>query len=161
LGNKSHCVCKKYNSKPKACEGYNKVSEKGKSVELKPKNGEDIKVIIIDGCLITDNNSKCDALFLFDGKRKVSFLVELKGAGEIKKAFKQLKYTSERKEYKDIIKDFNKTNSRKFEEKFVIVSNGILKKQDKEKFENANNIRIHAILYSEATKTIPDLRKLL
>ena len=58
--------------------------------------------IIIDKCLIKDNNPKCDALFLYEkSSNKYSFLVELKGAGDIPKAFFQLDYTRKnRTEYK-------------------------------------------------------------
>ncbi len=65
--------------------------------------------IVMDGCVLSDNDTKCDALFLYHrGNRKYSFLVELKGAAEIEKAFYQLSYTRfQRYEYKNIIKKFN------------------------------------------------------
>ena len=59
---------------------------------------------------------------------KYSFLVELKGAGDLPTAFEQLSYTkNSRVEYQNIINELqiNKSN-----QKFVIVSNGALPKTE-------------------------------
>ncbi len=160
LGDKSDCICKKYNSKPKGCINEYEISEKGKSIKLVPRNSsEKVTTIIIDKCIITDEKTKCDALFLYNNSKKISFLVELKGAGEIHKAFSQLSYTRDkRKEYQDIITKFKKMDTKKLYERFIIVSNGILSKTKKEKLEKEHRIRVYAILSSEATKPIPNLR---
>jgi hypothetical protein len=61
--------------------------------------------------------------------KKYSFLVELKGAGDIEKAFKQLSYTKyKRKEYRDILKKFYEIDNQTTKENFVIVSNGTIEK---------------------------------
>lgn len=158
LGRFSHCVCQKYNKNLSACVNDFTICEAGKSVKLVPETDEDVAVVIIDGCVICDNQTKCDALFLWDtGAKKYSFLVELKGAGEIDKAFAQLSYTRDnRAEYSEIISDFAQNNQ--VIKKYVIVSNGMLTKPQKEQLEENYNIRIHAILHSEPTTKIPDLR---
>lgn len=165
LVDKNKCICLDYNSIPKECVNRYTISEKGKSVKLQTKNSdEDVCVIILDQCMITDNNTKCDAIFLYKkgNSKKISFLVELKGAGDIEKAFEQLSYTKlNRLEYKNIIEKFVEINNTKLEEKFVVVSNGMISKSDHEKLEKAYNIRIKTILYSEAISPIPDLKELI
>jgi len=148
---------------PNECINQYTISEKGKSIKLVPKNQtEKISGIIIDQCIITDNNTKCDALFLFHSKnKKISFLTELKGAGDIPKAFMQLSYTRDRIEYKELIDKFKNIDNKIVDEKFIIVSNGTMNKINQEKFEEKYNIRVRAILHSEATKPIPNLRELI
>lgn len=158
LGKFSNCVCQKYNNSLSACINDFTICEAGKSVKLVPETDEEVVVVIIDGCVICDNHTKCDALFLWEtGTKKYSFLVELKGAGEIDKAFAQLSYTRDnRPEYSEIISNFAQSNQ--VIKKYVIVSNGMLTKPQKEQLEEDYNIRIHAILHSEPTIKIPDLR---
>ena len=119
--------------------------------------------IVMDGCVLSDNDTKCDALFLYHrGNRKYSFLVELKGAAEIEKAFYQLSYTRfQRDEYKNIIKKFNDIDQIKVNEKFAVVSNGMLPKPVVEKLENQYGIRVRSILHCESTTHIPDLKCLI
>ena len=163
LGDKKHCKCKKMDNIPNECINQYTISEKGKSIKLVPKNQtEKISAIIIDQCIITDNNTKCDALFLFhSNNKKISFLTELKGAGDIPKAFMQLSYTRDRIEYKELIDKFKNIDNKIVDEKFIIVSNGTMNKINQEKFEEKYNIRVRAILHSEATKPIPNLRELI
>jgi len=101
---KKECICQKNNSVPKECINETTIEDSKKRVKISLKNNsEKAIVVILDNCLITDNNTKCDALFLYQTKnRKMACLVELKGFGEIEKAFKQLYYTKQRSEYKDI-----------------------------------------------------------
>jgi len=160
LGNKNNCICKKYkNTQPECVNKYN-ICEQGKSVKLEVNNNEKMCAIIIDQCLITGNKTKCDAIFLFSSKNKaVSFLTELKGAGDIPKAFKQLSTTCKDAEYKNVINKLKHfSNNKKVIEKFIIVSNGLLDKTTQEKLENEYEIRVTAILHSEATTPIPNLR---
>jgi len=159
LGNKNNCICKKYNNTQPECINKYNICEQGKSVKLEVNNNEKMCVIIIDQCLITGNKTKCDAIFLFSSKNKaVSFLTELKGAGDIPKAFAQLSTTCKYAEYKNIINELENYSNKKVTEKFIIVSNGLLDKPTKEKLENQYKIRVTAILHSEATTPIPDLR---
>ena len=77
------------------------IEEQGKKVKISLKSGEKAIFAIIDNCLITDNDTKTDTICLFKGRNKYSFLIELKGFGEIEKAFEQLFYTiDKRDEYK-------------------------------------------------------------
>lgn len=103
---------------------------------------------------------KCDALFLYEkNSDKYSFLVELKGAGDIPKAFFQLDYTKKnRTEYKDIIEELQVL---KQNQKYAIVSNGMLSKPELENLENQYKIRVKKILHCEATTPIPDLKEII
>jgi len=161
LRDKESCICKDNENRQSECVNRYTVRELGKSIKLLPKNSdEEVCLIIIDDCLIVDNNTKCDALFLYkSNSKKVSFLVELKGARDIPKAFRQLSFTRDsRAEYREIIEKFTMLDSKKTMEKFVIVSNGQLSKTAQERYENENHIRVVGVLHSEATTPIPNLR---
>lgn len=161
LGDKGCCVCKKYENTQKECVNEFTISEQGKSVKLEPKTGEEVMAIVLDNCVITSDGKKCDALFLYQNSKdvKYSFLVELKGAGDLPKAFEQLSYTkNSRIEYQNIINELQINKSNK---KFVIVSNGALPKTELENLENSYGIRVKKILHSEATTPIPDLKDIL
>ena len=164
LGDKSHCVCKKHNNTQKECVNQYTVNEKGKSIQLAPKNtSEKVMLIVLDQCVITDNHTKCDAMYLYKtSTKKYSFLVELKGAGDLEKAFHQLSYTRDsRAEYKNILEKFKDLDGKNISEKFAIVSNGSLTKIKLEQLENHYNIRVKTILLSEATSPTLDLKILL
>ena len=60
-----------------------------------------------------------------------------------------------------MINRFYDTDTKKVTEKFAIVSNGTLEKNQLEELENRYNIRVKKILHSEATTPIPDLKELL
>ena len=154
---KKECICQKYNSIPKECINKLEVRDSGKSVKLSLKANEEAIAVILDNCLIT-TQKRCDALFLLKGSKNFSFLVELKGFGEIEKAFEQLAFTTQRDEYKKIIECFKNLYRRKIYQKYFIVTNGKLDNSEKEKFENHYNVRVAQILTNEATKPIPDLR---
>jgi len=165
LGDKSHCICKKHHNTQDECIDALTIREKGKSVKLTPKNNsENVMAIVLDKCVITDKKkTKCDAMYLYKGKhRKYSILVELKGAGDIEKAFHQLSYTRDHRiEYKDILKKFKNIDGKQIIERFAIVSNGLLPKTEMEKFENSYKIRVKTILQSEATSPIPNLIEII
>ena len=160
---KNHCICKKHNNTPKECIDQYTLSEEGKSITLKQRSNENVMAIVLDKCILDDKNKKCDGLFLYKTlTKKHSFLVELKGAGDIEKAFIQLSYTRDnRVEYNNIINLFYDTDNKKVYEKFAIVSNGSLEKTRLEQLENQYNIRVKKILHSEATTPIPDLKELI
>jgi hypothetical protein len=161
LGVHNNCICQKYSNTQDECINEFTIREQGKSVKLEPKNSsEKVLAIIIDKCVIKDNNPKCDALFLYEqSSNKYSFLVELKGAGDIPKAFFQLDYTRKnRTEYKNIIEKFQVP---KQNQKYAIVSNGMLSKPELENLENQYKIRVKKILHCEATTPIPDLKEII
>jgi len=158
---KEECICKEYASIPTECNGVLQIEEQGKKVKISLKSNENALFAIIDKCLITDNSTKSDAICLFRGRKNYSFLIELKGFGEVEKAFKQLSYTRDnRDEYKNIIECFTKLDNKKVYEKFVIVTNGILDKKRQEKLENENRIRV-SILFSKDTTKIANLQSLI
>ena len=166
LDDKNHCICPKIRvaDTPDECITQYTISEQGKSITLKPKNNQEIVLAIVtDQCIIKDKHTKCDALYLYKKtNNKYSFLLELKGAGDIEKAFKQLSYTRDnREQYKEIIKKFYEVDNKNVEEKFVIVSNGTLEKTRLEELENFYKIRVKKILHSEATTPIPDLKEIV
>jgi len=155
-----HCECMRMGNQFAVCKSELSLEEKGKKVTLTPRRGEEAKAIVLDGCVFTDNNIKCDALYLFNGNgKKVAALVELKGAGDIRHAFEQLAYTRKhRPEYQVLKSGLDKSAQGQILEKAFIVTNGMLPKPEREKLENAHGIRISAVLQSEASSKIPDLR---
>jgi len=154
---KEKCICQKYNSIPKECIDKLEIRDSDKSVKLSLKTNEEAIALILDNCLIT-TKKRCDALFLLKGSKNFSFLIELKGFGEIEKAFEQLAFTKQRDEYKKIIECFENLYGKKVYKKCFIVTNGKLDNSEKEKFENHYNVRVAQILTNEATKPIPDLK---
>ena len=155
-----NCTCQRMGCNPALCDGQFGFEEKGKRVCCKPKNGEQVAAIQMDGCVITDNGLKCDGAFIWQADHKAALLlVELKGAGDMAHAFMQLAYVkNHRAEYRDIK---SALDTPQLIEKAFIVSNGTMSKPEKEKLENAHNIRVASIIHSEATKIVPDLRNYL
>ena len=161
LGVHDPCICQNYKNELDQCVDAYTVREGGKSVKLIPYKKESAMTIILDGCVMQDNETKCDALFLYAKEnRKFSFLVELKGAGDLPKAFEQLGYTRHyRQEYSEIIQKLNELPGNKAKELFVIVSNGQMTKPEQERLENEHRVRVKKILYCEGNAKIPDLRE--
>lgn len=143
------------------CESVLSIEEQGKKVTLNTRSNEEAKALKLDGCVFTDNNPRCDALYLFKGSsRKVAALVELKGAGDIAHAFAQLAFTRKhRPEYCQLAAQLNQSAAGQLTEKAFIVTNGMLSKPEREKLENHHGIRVNEILYSEPSSKVPDLRK--
>ena len=159
--NKEECICKRRGGLPSECIGSLTIQEKGKSLTLTLRNNEEAIAVILDKCLISDNKTKSDAIFLYRSRnKKIIFLIELKGFGEIEKAFNQLRYTrDEREEYQEIKMCFERLDNKILNERFIIVTNGKLKTHEKERLERENKIRVRGILYSDSSSKIPDLRE--
>ena len=88
-------------------------------------------------------------------------LVELKGS-EVEHAFEQLVYMRKhRPEYKKIEKLFITGQNRNMSHEAFIVSNFKKTEVEKQKLENTYRIRVKAILHSEATIPVPDIRQYL
>lgn len=160
LGPYSHCECRRINNTYPLCQTDLMLEENGKKICLTLRANEKAKALVLDGCVFTDNNTKCDAMYLFQGQnKKVVALVELKGAGDIPHAFEQLAYTrQQRHEYADLKQRLDKAGPGQLIEKAFVVSNGMLSKPETERLENAHGIRVSAVLYSEPTSRVPDLR---
>lgn len=139
------------------------LEEQGKKVNLTLRAHEDARALVLDGCVFTDNDTKCDALYMYQGSgKKVMALVELKGANDIPRAFEQLAYTRRnRPEYADLKQRFDSAAAGPLEEKAFVVSNGFLPKPTHERLEKTHGIRVRAILHSEPVKKVPDLREYL
>lgn len=125
------------------CQSALSLEEQGKKVTLSLRTNEEAKALVLDGCVFTDNHTKCDALYLFKASnRKVAALIKLKSAGDIPHAFKQL----------------DQVGPGLLLEKAFIVTNGMLSKPERERLENQHGIRITEILQSEPSRKVPNLR---
>src|SRR5690554_830013 len=149
----SHCECRRMGNTHSVCRSDLMLQEEGKKVDLVPRAGEEAKAIVLDGCVFTDNATKCDAMYLFKGNgKKVVALVELKGAADIPHAFVQLAYTRyNRPEYDALKQALEGSGSDATLEKAFIVSNGMLSKPQRERLEKQHRIRVNEVLYSEPT----------
>lgn len=156
-----HCQCKKTANQHELCVNHNTFSEQGKQVTFTSYHNETLVSLVLDGCVFTDNKPKCDGLFLFSSRnRKHAVLIELKGSGELPKAFSQLAYVrQQRPEYRSFLSSLNELPGPKAQESAFIISNGMMSKPEKEALENQHRIRVKEILHCEATSPIPDIRK--
>lgn len=162
IGRYETCVCKRRSVPHSLCNGVLEFEEKGKKVKLVPRNGEEAKAVVIDGCVCNDSHLKCDGIFLLRSNNKnYMILVELKGKN-IDHAFEQLAYVrNHRPEYTELKQLFMENQPGSLRHEAFIVSNFVLKKVEHQKLENTYNIRVKGILHSEATKPVPDIRTLL
>jgi len=164
VGRFAGCVCKKMRSSNSGlglCDGEFGFSEKGKSVRMELRSGEEGLAMVLDGCVFTDGNApKCDGLFLFrkNGK-KVAALIELKSACHIDDAFPQLAYVRyQRAEYGKIVASLETSGSGSVHHIAYIVSNGKLDTSRKERLEDEHGIRVKSILYCDSISSIPCIR---
>lgn len=155
-----HCECLRMANCHDVCNGELTLEEKGKKVTLSVRANEEAKAVVLDGCVLSDNDLKCDALFLFKGNnRKVAALVELKGAGDIQHAYEQLAYTRHnRVEYQHLKQQLDHSGPGQLQEMAFIVTNGMLSKPKRQRLEELYNVRVKEILKSEPTSKIPDVR---
>lgn len=160
LGPYGHCACQRVGNTYPLCKTELMLEENGKKVRLSLRRHEQATALVLDGCVFTDNHTRCDALYLFKGPhKKVVALLELKGAGDIAHAFEQLNYTRhQRPEYADLKQRWDQAAPGQLVEKAFIVSNGMLSKPEIERLENAHGIRVSALLHSEPASSVPDLR---
>ncbi|GKT12709.1 MAG: hypothetical protein ISEC1_P1689 [Thiomicrorhabdus sp.] len=156
----NHCICLRMVNHQSLCDGKHGFSEQGKKVRFSTRSGESLMTVVMDGCILTDQQLKCDGLFFFQSSSKnLVCLVELKGANHIAHAFEQLAFVQKhRDEYIQLKQAFTTNSVGQLQEKAFIVSNGSLSKVEHEKLENQHSIRVTAILHSEATTPVPDLR---
>jgi len=158
------CVCKKMGNRHDLCVSALTLSEKGKSVTLRIRSGEEAKALVLDGCVFMDNSLRCDGLYLYKkGNKRYALLVELKGACDIPHGFEQLAYVKKhRQEYRQIVDDFwAEAGGVQPIEKAFLVSNGSLSKPELESLEKRYCIRVTPLFNREATSPIPDLGEYL
>lgn len=158
-----HCVCRRMGNAHALCADERTFTEEGKKARLVPRQGEQAVAIVLDGCVLQDNQPKCDGLFLWQGRqRKAAILVELKGAHHIPRAFEQLAYVRQRRqEYRELMATLDAEPGGAIAEKAIIVSNGVLTKPEHERLEHQHGIRVRAVVYCEASSPIPDIREYL
>lgn len=159
IGRYETCVCKRRSVPHSLCNGVLEFEEKGKKVKLVPRNGEEAKAVVIDGCVCNDSHLKCDGIFLLRSNNKnYMILVELKGKN-IEHAFEQLAYVrNHRPEYTELKQLFMANQSGSLRHEAFIVSNAVISSSMKRRFEKTHNININSIIVSEATKPVEDIR---
>jgi hypothetical protein len=161
LGRFESCMCKANNSPVQMCAGALVMREKGKSVQLAPKKGEEAIAVILDKCIVKKRTT-CDGLFLLKTPNKKWLIpVELKGT-HIYEAFHQLATTiKELPEFSEIFNIFRNNEPTKIFVHAVVVSNTMVNTWEQRKLEQTHGIRVKKILTSAATKPIEDIRKYL
>jgi hypothetical protein len=160
LGYFESCVCVRRGDPSDSCGERLVLQEKGKKVTIRPRHQESAKLLILDGCVFRDDFPKCDGMFFYEKGNKIfMILVELKG-GDIDHAFEQVKYTREtRSEYFSLKNQvMNNRAGRPIELAFV-VSNHRIDRVRHQKLENMYQVRVKAVLHSEASTPLPDLRE--
>lgn len=153
------CVCHRMMNTHPLCDGFNGFSEQGKKVRFSTRPGENVDALVVDGCVLTDSQLKCDGLLVWSSQSKALLaLVELKGT-DMAKAFAQLAFVKQqRQEYQQIKQLVSQQVQGVVKEAAYIVSNFKISKVEKEKLEQHHSIRVKAILQCEATTPVPDLR---
>lgn len=159
LGPFETCVCVRPGQPYDSCGDRLVLQEKGKKVTIKPKQGESAKLLVLDGCVFKDNLPKCDGIFFYEkANRAYMILVELKG-GDIHHAFEQIKYTREKRvEYTNLKSQFSQNRSGSILESAFVISNHRIDRVSHQKLEKTYGVRVKAVLHSEATTPLPDLR---
>jgi len=146
------------------CDGELSFAENGKKVRLTLKRSdEEAKALVLDGCLFNDQSLKCDGLFLYRNRHtQAALLIELKGSADIPHAVEQLAYVRQhRPAYRRLVERMNADGVGRVMEKAFIVSNGRISKPALERLERHHGIRVTAVLHSEATTPVPELRTYL
>ena len=162
--NVADCVCLSSGNPHKLCFGNNGFQEKKVQVKFSIKSNEELKSIILDGCLLTSRATQksCDGLFLFFQANKIYILlIELKGSHHIEDAFEQLsdvKYKSQ--EYANLYKHIkrNKKGS-SIIEKYFVITNGYMNQSRKSKLQSIYNIKVEIVTREKRKGAAPDLRK--
>ena len=158
------CTCQRMRGRQPSplCKGQYTFQEEGKQVRFSPRQQEDTRAIALDGCFFGDEEKRCDGLFIWrqtGGGRKVAALVELKGAGDIPRAFEQLAYVRHnRPEYRELVDSVNEEPGQRAIEMAVIVTNGQITKPERESLEAQYGIRVRVEMHSMPSSPVPDLR---
>jgi hypothetical protein len=162
LGAFETCVCLSRAIPNVLCDSNLSFEEKGKKVKITTRAGEVAKALAIDQCVCTDKQLKCDGMFLYRRQNKHwMILIELKGS-EIEHAFEQLHYMrNNRPEYNQVETLFMAGQKGSIKHEAFVVSNYIATIVEKQKLEEQYGIRVKAILHSEASSPVPDVRRYL
>lgn len=171
--NVARCVCSKIHDSPRICWEDDGFQEKDNQVKLRARSGETVKAVVVDGCLLTDEQTKkCDGLFILidkkeKNKRKKIYivLVELKGTN-IDVAFDQLASVKRCTEYQEIIEHFAKEINgskpvRPIERFFIVTSAKMPPRLRQEKFERSYEIKVNIRTSARTKAKALDLREYL
>lgn len=169
--NVARCVCSKIRNSPRICWEDDGFQEKDKQVKLRARSGETVKAVVVDGYLLTDEQTKkCDGLFVLIGKKEKNrrqkiyiVLVELKGT-HIDDAFDQFASVKHCPEYQKIVEHFAKEiNSSKpvrpIERSFIVTSAKMPPRLWQEKLERSYGIRVDIRMSARTKAKALDLRK--
>lgn len=156
-------VCVDADKRCSLCFGDDGFQEKGQQVKLKAKSNEQVKAIVLDGCLLSDDSKKsCDGLFLFCKNNKTYILlIELKGT-HIEDAFEQLacvKY--EHQEYKNLCRHIKKSTNGQIIEKCFVITNGAIGNAAKAKLEKFWRIKVRIVTQQKTRRDTVNLRNYL
>ena len=167
----ARCVCSKIHDSPRICWEDDGFQEKDKQVKLRARSGETVKAVVVDGCLLTDGQTKkCDGLFILIDKKEKNrrqkiyiVLVELKGT-HIDDAFDQFESVKQCPEYREIIEHFAKEiNSSKpvtlIERFFIVTSTKMPPRDWQDKLERSCGIKVNIRASAQAKAKALDLRK--
>lgn len=156
------CTCRTNLDPHDLCNGRYRLNENGVKVQMLPKKGEQVQLIILDGCLCTNEGRKCDALFVYQGKKgKVLISVELKGT-DIPSAVEQLALTRKREEYQTIQEAFAEIKPHgHVREKAVLVSYQLIGQRDRVMLTRDHGLPFLPLVTTKGTGRVQDIRGLL
>lgn len=145
--NVANCVCISSGNPHSLCLGNNGFKERGKQVKLTIKNNETVKAIVLDGCLLPEQTSKCDGLFLFlQGNKIRLLLIELKSLHNIEDACEQFIAVKNNQTYKDLYRHIKNNNKNiQLIEKCFIITTGSISRRTEAKLEKERKIKIKIV----------------
>lgn len=156
-----HCVCVANKDPCDLCCGELCFLDQGIRVKLTTKGGEEAIGLALDGCVFTDNQKKCDGLFVLKQDRQVFIvLVELK-ATHVEDAYEQIAYVrNDRQEYADLTKYLGElvANRSQIRQQAFIVSTSAIDRRTQQKLEKSSGIRPRIITLGKPSSSAPDLR---
>ena len=142
--NVANCVCISSGNPHSLCLGNNGFKERGKQVKLTIKNNETVKAIVLDGCLLPEQTSKCDGLFLFlQGNKIRLLLIELKSLHNIEDACEQFIAVKNNQTYKDLYRHIKNNNKNiQLIEKCFIITTGSIDRDAEAKLEKSIGLKL-------------------
>ena len=159
--NLAQCICLANKLPCDLCCGDLCFLDAGIHVVFRPKKNEAAVAVALDGCVFTDNQKKCDGMFVLFRSHQIDvLLVELKGS-HLEDAYEQIAYVvNHRQEYADFVSHLASLapTNRRIRESSVIVSSGKINERDREKMEKAWGVKPEVITAQKPASAAPDLR---
>ncbi len=135
--------------------------EKGRGVNLNPSEHGEAIGIMVDGCLIDDDNiKKCDCLYFYQHSKnsRYTFLVELKGCNYLH-ALEQLVETNQHPNFA-LLHKAAQPNKRTIAVAIVRDSLKIPNRPQKDTWEDANKLRLRILPCKEgSSRDLKDIIK--